>query len=63
MNVNDKVDRETMVCRDHQVQGCMVCMIDDFHGWCDQRRESRQAYKREWRETPPSERFDLGGEA
>lgn len=58
-----KVDPVTMVCRDHDVQACVICMVDDFHAWLDDRRTSRRAYKQEWRETPVHERYELGGEA
>lgn len=39
-----------------------VYMTDDLHDWMDARRERRQQLKREWRETPVHERYDLGGE-
>ena len=58
-----KVDASTMVCKVHNVHGCIVCMCDDFIDWLDARKEKRAQLKREWRETPIHERFDLGGEA
>jgi len=61
--VSQRVDKDTMFCRTCGVQACIVCMTDDFHDWVWDRRERRQQFKREWRETPIEERYDLGGEA
>lgn len=57
-----RVDATTMVCRAHDVHGCIVCMCDDFHDWRDARQDARRAYKQAWRETPIEERYELGGE-
>lgn len=61
--MTDRVDAETMVCREHQIHGCMVCMIDDFWHWQDDRKARRQSFKKAWRETPIDEKYDLGGES
>lgn len=61
--MSNRVDRETLVCRRHDIMGCVVCMLDDFYDWLDARKEKRAQLKREWRETPIDERFDLGGES
>lgn len=58
-----RVDKVTMCCKAHDVQGCIVCMCDDFHDWLDAKKERRHQIKQEWRETPIHERYDLGGEA
>lgn len=60
--MSERVDRQTMVCKLHEVEACICCMTDDFHDWLDARAEKRRQLKREWAETPIHERFDLGGE-
>src|SRR5262249_26097097 len=57
-----KTDPVTMICREHDVEGCMLCMIDDYHAWLDRRQALRQQLKRERREMTIEERYDLGGE-
>jgi hypothetical protein len=52
-----------MICKQHNVEACIVCMCDDMYDWNSARREKRAQLKREWRETPIHERFDLGGES
>ena len=61
--MSDRVDPKTVVCRAHDVEACIVCMVDDFHDWLYERTARRKRYKAEWRATPISERFDIGGEA
>lgn len=34
-----RVDAKTMICHEHHVEGCIVCMTDDFHDWRDRQRE------------------------
>jgi hypothetical protein len=58
-----RVDPQTMICKQHNVEACIVCMCDDMYDWNSARREKRAQLKREWRETPIHERFDLGGES
>jgi hypothetical protein len=59
-----KFDLATMVCRAHGVEACVMCMVDDFHDWLDERKEERaQQLRAERLATPIEERFDLGGEA
>lgn len=58
-----KFDLATMVCRAHDVEACVVCMVDDFHNWLDERKEKRRQLRAERLATPIAERFDLGGES
>lgn len=57
-----KTDPITMVCHEHGIHGCMVCMVDDFHAWLDERAWKRQRIKAERRALTVEERYDLGGE-
>ena len=29
--IASKTDPTTMICREHAVAGCILCMVDDFH--------------------------------
>jgi hypothetical protein len=60
--MSDRVDPATMVCHAHQVGGCVVCMVDDFHAWLDERHARRQRIKLERRALTVAEKYDLGGE-
>jgi hypothetical protein len=57
-----RVDPVTMVCRDHDVPGCMLCMVDDFYAWLGDLHARRQRLKAERRAMTVEERYDLGGE-
>lgn len=52
-----------MLCLEHDVQACVVCMVDDFHDWVCEQRERRAARRAAAKATPVDERFDLGGES
>lgn len=60
--MTDRVDPITMICRDHDIPGCMLCMVDDFHHWLDERRFRSQRIKQERRALTIAEKYDLGGE-
>lgn len=51
------------VCTAHSIPACIVCMCNDFHDWLCSLKMRRAQLKRERRETPVEERFDLGGES
>jgi hypothetical protein len=55
--------KKTIVCEARGVEACVVCMVDGFHAWLWQRKQLKQQLKREWRDTPVAERFELGGES
>jgi len=57
-----RVDPVTMICRDHDIAGCMLCMVDDFHHWLDERRLRRQRIKQERREMTVADKYDFGGD-
>lgn len=50
-------------CHEHGCSWCIVCVTDELfdahYEWVERKRQ----IKREWRETPIHERYDLGGEA
>ena len=45
----DKVDRDTMICRDHTIEACVACMVDDFYNWLDVKKDRRLSLKEERR--------------
>ncbi len=57
-----RVNPETLLCFAHDIPGCCMCMVDDFHDWIDEQKERRRATRAEARATTVSEKFDLGGE-
>lgn len=61
--IGETHDRATIVCDRHGTRGCVVCMVDDFHVWMDERQTMRDQIKRERSEMTAAERYDLGGEA
>lgn len=61
--MNDRVDAVTMICVDHAIPGCMLCMVDDFHHWLDEQRFKRERIRQERRALTVAEKYDLGGEA
>jgi hypothetical protein len=52
-----------MVCAEHSVIGCQVCVLDDYFEWLRERMEARRAAKAEAKALTVDERFDLGGES
>ena len=58
----NRVDAETIICKPHEMHGCITCMVDDYYDWEAQRAERRRQRRQAWREMPVSDRFDLGGE-
>jgi endo-alpha-1,4-polygalactosaminidase (GH114 family) len=49
-------------CKDHDVEGCILCTVDAYWQWLDARRDRREQVRRERRALTVEERFDLGGE-
>ncbi len=65
-----KTDPVTMICREHEVCGCIVCMTDDYFHWIDEQNDIARARKARYRANMDErrtltvhEQFDLGGES
>lgn len=60
--MSKRVDPETLLCVEHDVPGCAMCMVADFQDWVCEQRERRAARKAAAKAAPVDERFDVGGE-
>ena len=58
-----RVDSKTKLCKAHDITGCAMCMVDDFHDWVYEQRERRRARQAATKAAPIGEKFDLGGES
>ncbi len=58
-----RVDRETLLCKAHDVHGCQMCMVDDFYDALAAAIEKRRQLKAERKSICVNDRFDLGGES
>jgi len=56
------VNAKTMVCLTHDVEGCRVCVLNDFFSVMKRIFEARRR-ARTGAKTPIDERFDVGGES
>jgi hypothetical protein len=60
--MSHRADPATLLCFEHSVVGCQVCVLDDHFEWLRERMEAWRAAKAEAKALTVDERFDLGGE-
>lgn len=61
--MSERVNPETLRCFKHDLQGCAMCMVDDFQDWVAEQRAKRAARRAAREQKPVDERFDVGGES